>query len=195
MTLYHVALTAHLFCVLAATAASGMTLQSALRLRRAQDLHEAQSALTEIRRTARVFPFATLGLLGTGAYMIQSAWTWSTPWIVASIAGLALMVILGSQVEGRLMRFLGAEIGRNGLSPAAQHLARVPVVWTAKCATLTLLAAVVLEMSLKPGTIPAVGFLVLALVVALPLGRRFAGTKVSPGRSGPEQATSSGAGI
>ncbi|WP_206615502.1 hypothetical protein, partial [Solirhodobacter olei] len=108
---------------------------------------------------------------------------------------LVLISVLGSQVEGRRMRLLNTEIRRNGFTPSVQCLTRDPVAWTAKFGTLTLVAAVVLEMSLKPGVIPATCLLLVALVVAVPLGRRFAAGDVSPNGTARERATSSSAEI
>lgn len=170
---YAIALFAHLFCVLLATAASAIAFQSALTLRSAAGLAEMQNALANIRRVVPAFPLATLGLLASGGYMTHSAWTWSTPWILASIAGLALIVILGSVVEGSRLRVLGAELAANGLSDNARDLARDPVAWTAKLATIALLFGTVMEMTLKPGMIDAVAILLCALLAAIPLALPF----------------------
>ena len=149
MTLYSLALGLHLLCVVAAAAASGMALQSALRLRAANDLTQIQNTMTEIGRTVRVFPPATLGLFATGGYMTHQRWTWSVPWIDAALVALGLITALGKGVEASRTQALRREIESSGMSPRARRLVRDPLAWSAKMTTLTLFVSVVFLMTMK----------------------------------------------
>lgn len=173
MSPYDFALGIHLMSVLTATAASAVAFQAALRLRGAADLAEAQAALLTVRRAVPVFPLSVLGLLATGGFMTHQSWTFTTPFVVAGLTGLALIVVLGSGIEASRMRRLGAELGRNGLTEDARHMTRDPVAWTAKFGTLTLIVAVVLDMVLKPDAIDAAALIVAALALAPLLARPF----------------------
>ncbi len=181
---YAVALSIHLLSMLLATAASGAAGLAALRLRRARDAGEAMQWLALVGKVVPAFPIASLGLLASGAYMTWQAWSWTMPWVVAGLVGLAMIVMLGSGVEGPRMRLLKRELEASGLSPKARRLLRDPVAWTAKLATLTLLVAVVLVMALKPDAIGAAGLLVaagvVAAVAAIPFWRAQAGGGGSP---------------
>jgi hypothetical protein len=170
---YTIALFVHLFCVLLATAASAMAFQGALFLRAATNLEEACTALSNIRRIVPAFPFATLGLLASGGYMTRSAYSWTAPWILASIAGLVAITVLGSVIEAGRLRALAAELAANGYTDKARRLTRDPVAWTAKLGTVTLVFGIVLEMTLKPAVTDAAAIPVAAVIVAVPLALPF----------------------
>jgi len=51
--------------------------------------------------------------------MTQSAWSWSTPWIVAGLVGLAMIILLGSGVEASRGRALKNELQSDDLSGRA----------------------------------------------------------------------------
>jgi hypothetical protein len=118
-----------------------------------------------------------VGLLATGAYMTQTLGRWSAPWILASLAGLALIVLLGAGVEGGRGRALARELRGSGsdLSAKAQRLLRDPLAWSARLMTLALMIAVVFDMTTKPASVGAAASLPAALAVgalcAVPLWR------------------------
>jgi hypothetical protein len=117
-----------------------------------------------VGKVVRVFPPATLGLLGSGAYMTQNAWSWSTPWVVTGLVGLAMIVLLGSGLEASRGRALKHEVRVHGLSDRARRLLRDPLAWTAKGMTLTLMLGVMFVMSTKP---PAWGCAISLLIALL----------------------------
>jgi hypothetical protein len=96
--------------------------------------------------------------------MTQSAWSWSTPWIIAGLAGLAMIVLLGSVVEASRGRALKHEVRTNGLSERGRRLLRDPVAWTAKAMTWTLMLAVMFVMTTKP---PAWGCAISLVIASL----------------------------
>jgi hypothetical protein len=171
MTSYSIALFLHFVFLLTAVAAATLAGFAALRLRDAQEVQEARRLAALIRRVTPAFPVATVGLLASGAYMTYGQWGWSTPWVVAGVAGLALIVALGMGVEGRRGRETLAELGSAGLSQRARRLLRDPIAWSAKGTTWSLLLAVVFVMTAKP---PAAGCVcaIVAALVAGPIGAR-----------------------
>lgn len=117
-----------------------------------------------IGKVVRVFAPATLGLLGSGAYLTQTAWRWSTPWIVSGLVGLAMIVLLGSGLEASRGRALKHEVRTHGLSERARCLLRDPLAWTAKAMTWTLMLAVMFLMTTKP---PAWGCAITLVIASL----------------------------
>ena len=69
----------------------GMMLFATFQLRSARTVPAALEALTSSSRIEKIMPAATVLLLITGSYMTHDRWTWSTPWIDVSIAGLLLI--------------------------------------------------------------------------------------------------------
>jgi hypothetical protein len=137
-----------------------------------------------IGKVVPVFPAASIGLLGSGAYMTQSAWSWSTPWIVGGLVGLAMIVVLGSGLEASRGRALKREMGAHGLSDRARRLLRDPIAWTAKVMTWTLMLAVMFIMTTKPsagGCAAAITVASLAgALAAVPLWRSPAANYAAP---------------
>lgn len=163
---YSIALFVHLVALLAAGIAAALAGYAALRVRVATSPPEVARWGMMIGKVVRVFPAVTLGLLGSGAYMTQAAWSWSRPWIVAGLVGLAMIVLLGSGLEASRGRALKHEMRMHGLSERARLLLRDPLAWTAKAMTWTLMLAVMFVMTTKP---PAWGC-ATALVIGLLAG-------------------------
>lgn len=172
---YSIALFFHLVSLLAAGAAAALAGYAALRLRTATSPPEVARWGIMIGKVVRAFPPATLGLLGSGAYMTQTAWSWSTPWVIAGLVGLAMIVLLGSGVEASRGRALKHEVRTHGLSERAGRLLRDPLAWTAKATTWTLMLAVMFVMTTKPPAWGCAVSLVIALLagamIAVPLWR------------------------
>ena len=150
MSGYTIALFTHLVSLLLAVAGASLASFVALRLRAATSADEATHWLVLNAKVVRVFPVASLGLLASGAYMTESLWGWSEPWVIASLTGLGTLVVLGAGIEASRARALKWELQAAGLSGRARRLLRDPVAWSARLATLTLLVAVVFIMTDKP---------------------------------------------
>jgi hypothetical protein len=164
---YMIALYVHFLSLLMAAAAAALAFEGALRVRSATTAPEALQTLGRIRKLTKLFPLATVGLLASGGYMTQLYSIWTAPWIVASVCGLALISVLGAGVEASRMRALARELAANGLSACARRLQSDPLAWTAKMGTLTLVLAVALEMTMKPGPASAAAILATALLLAV----------------------------
>ncbi len=175
---YSIALFFHLVSLLAAGAAAALAGYAGLRMRAAGNPAEVAGWGMMIGRVVRVFPATTLGLLASGIYMTQTAWSWSTPWIVTGLVGLGTLVVLGSGFEASRGRALGRELRAHGLSERARRLLSDPIAWTAKLMTWTLMLALVFVMTTKPPAWGCAASLVIALIVgavaAVPIWRRSA---------------------
>ncbi len=150
-----------LLCAVAAAAVAGL---AALRLRAVESPTEAMRWEAVVRRVVPLFPVASLGLIGTGAYMTIRIWTWSTPWILAGLAGLIAIMLLGAGLEGSRGRAASAELGAAGLSERARRLLRDPIAWSAKVTTWTLMLAVIFVMTTKPDAFICAAALAVALI-------------------------------
>lgn len=167
MNRYSVALFSHFLSLLVACTAAALSMLAAVRLRRAESAVEAGSWLRLVRSVVRLFPLAVLGLVASGAYMTHERWSWSLPWVQAGLAGLALIVVLGSGIEASRGRELGRELEARGLSTRACRLLRDPMGWSARMMTQTIALAVVFVMTTKPGAGGAAGALAAAVVGGL----------------------------
>lgn len=98
--MYEVVLFIHLLTIGAAFLAMGMMLFATFQLRSARTVPAALEALTSSSRIEKIMPAATVVLLLTGGYMTHDRWTWSTPWIDVSIAGLLLITAIGAGALG-----------------------------------------------------------------------------------------------
>ncbi|HTS88940.1 MAG TPA: hypothetical protein VMG41_10650 [Gemmatimonadales bacterium] len=107
--------------------------------------------------------------------MTHDRWSWTTPWIDASLTGLGLIAVLGNGVDRIRLAALGRELAASGFSARARRLLRDPAAWTAKTMILGLVVAVVFVMTVKPGTVGCVGAIGTSLIAgalsAVPLWR------------------------
>lgn len=190
---YSIALFVHLVSLLAAGAAAALAGYAALRMRTAASPADVARSGMMIGKVVRVFPISSLGLIASGAYMTQDAWSWSTPWIVAGMVGLAMIIALGSGLEASRGRALKNEVRAHGLSERARGLLRDPLSWTAKAMTWTLMVAITFLMTTKPPTWGCVLALAIALlgggVIAVPLRRGSSPGLEAPGPPAQAVAT------
>jgi len=165
---YHLALSLHLLSLL--VMAGGITVFGLCfwRLRSARSLEEAVPRIRLIDRTGWTFPVSILGLLATGAYLTQHAWTWSTSWIDVSMAGLILVALQGPLLGGPRTKALAEAVDANGpgeLGERPRWLARDPVLWIVLLANPGVVLAIVWNMTVKPGMPGAVAAVVLGYAV------------------------------
>lgn len=162
---YSIVLFVHLLALLLAVGAAVLAFFAALQLRGATTPGEVARWAKVVKAVVPAFPVATLLLLGSGAYLTQVGWRWTTPWIDAGIAGLALIVVCGSGVEAARGRALEQAVRTEGMTARSRALLRDPLAWSAKVTTLTLMLAIVFLMVVKPSALGSGLVLVVALVV------------------------------
>ena len=154
MTGYNVGLFVHLLGVV--TLFGGITIiqWGGARLRGAATIGEVRLWLGLLRTTGRMFPAATLLLLASGVYMTTEAWTFETPWIAVSIAGILVMPLLGAGVFGRRMAAIGKSAAGAEEGPVSSEVKRLiaaPAGWQAAFALNGMALGILWLMTTKPG--------------------------------------------
>ena len=168
MNTYRIVLFLHLtalFVMVGAIAVAGV---SYFRLRAAQSLHEAVAWAKLAGQTGWLFPVSILGLFASGAYLTIDGWTWSTPWIVVSIVGLALVTVQGPLVAGPPTKQLERALREHGSGPLderVRRLARAPALWFIVCGNPAIVLAIVWVMTVRPGTAGAIAAIVAGYAV------------------------------
>jgi hypothetical protein len=169
MTLYAVILFLHLLAVVAAFSATAIMHFGLVRLRKADRVTTARDALMLAARTGRAMPIVGAALLLTGALLTQTAWSWTTPWIDVSIAGLVAIMVTGGGMLGRRIRALGPLLQRPAddlLDDALASSLRDPSLWIIAQLPPLLAIGVMFVMTTKPG----LGLGVMEIVVIVALG-------------------------
>jgi hypothetical protein len=176
---YQVVLYLHLLSLFAMV--GGITLVGVcyFRLRAAESLIDATPWAGLADQTGWLFPPAILGLLVTGAYLTNHMWTWGTPWIAVSIAGLALVTLQGPLVAGPRTGALKHALGENGAGPLAvrtRQLTRDRMLWIVIFANPGIVLGITWNMTLKPGWAGAIAAVLagyaLGAAAALPLTKQ-----------------------
>ena len=164
MNAYQLTLFLHFVFLAAAVAAAALTGYAALHLRSSETAADAVWWGGFVRRVVRIFPIASLGLIVTGGYMAHRAWGWSAPWVIAGLAGLIAIMLLGAGVEGARARAASAELRAAGLSERARRLLRDPIAGSARVTSWTLVLAMIFVMTVKPSVAICIGSFAVALV-------------------------------
>lgn len=149
--MYEVVLFIHLLTIGAAFLAMGMMLFATFQLRNATTVSGALQALSSSSAIEKIMPAATVLLLLTGGYMTHDRWTWSTPWIDVSIAGLLLVTAIGAGALGSRQRSLHVALEKASVLDASL-CARLcdPFCVVGSGLNIGLVAGVMLVMVTKP---------------------------------------------
>ena len=172
MNTYHYVLYVHLLALFVGIGAGAVLLACLLQLRAARTLEQAAPFGMLAGKVGKFFPIAILGLFGTGAYMTAESsypWTWSTPWIVMAIIGLAVLGAQGGGIAEHTAKKLQAAMMANGpgpLGPEARRMTLHPGLWVVEFSNFGLVFGVVWNMTEKPGW----GGSIAAVVVGYAVG-------------------------
>jgi hypothetical protein len=175
MNTYHYVLYVHLLALFIGIGAGSVLLTCLFQLRAARTLEAALPWGMVSGKVAKLFPVAILGLFGTGAYMANDFWTWSTPWIDVGIAALVLLGVQGGGIAEHTAKKLQAAMMANGpgpLGPEARRMTLHPGLWVVELSNLGVVFGVVWNMTEKPGwggsiAAVAVGYAIGAVVAVL----------------------------
>jgi hypothetical protein len=106
-------------------------------------------------------------------------WTWGTPWIAVSVAGLVLVTLQGPLVAGTRAKALTHALEENPAGPLdlrARQLARDRTLWIVIFANPGVVLGITWNMSVKPGTAQAIAAVLvgyaLGAAAAVPLTKR-----------------------
>lgn len=167
---YDIALYLHFLSLFGLIGAITMVGLCYFRLRAAESFGEAAQWAGLAERVGWAFPVAILGLVASGAYLTTERWTWSSPWIVVSIAGLILDTVQGPLVAGprakALMEALNTDAATGILDSRVRKLAHDRVLWVVLLANPGIVLAIAWNMTVKPGTAEAIA----AILVGYGLG-------------------------
>jgi hypothetical protein len=162
--MYEVVLFVHLLTIGAAFLAMGMMLYGLLQLRSAVTTAQASHALVTSAKVEKIMPVATILLLATGGYMTQDRWTWTTPWVDVSIAGLLLVTAIGAGALGGRQRALHSALDKtNGTTLDATLAARLqdPFLLSGSGLNIGLVAGVMYVMVTKPSLAIAIAAVII----------------------------------
>ena len=151
---YHYVLYVHLLSLFIGIGAGAVILACLLQLRAARTVEQAAPWGMMAGKVGKFFPIAILGLLGTGGYMTNDLWTWSTGWIEVAIAALVVLFLQGAGIAERTGHKLGAALRANGpgpLGPEARRMTLHPGLWVVEFSNLGIVFGVVWNMTTKPG--------------------------------------------
>ena len=154
MNTYHAILFLHLMFLFVGIGAGAVLLVCLFQLRAARTLEQAVPWGAVAGQVGKFFPIAIIGLFGTGAYMTQHFWTWSTRWIDIAIVALVVLAVQGAGIGERAGHKLKAALMANGpgpLGPEARRAALSPGLWVVEFSNLGIVFGVVWNMTQKPG--------------------------------------------
>ncbi len=160
---YRLVLFLHLCALLGAIATSTLLHFAEVRLRAADTVAAVRLWAGLIEKGARVFPLALLVLLGSGAYLVERSWAWSSGWVEASLGGVAVLFVVGAGVIGGRSRALRRELanaGEGAVPAALAQITREHVGGVASWTNTGLALGIVFVMTTKPalaGSLAALG--------------------------------------
>ena len=169
MSLYTLALFAHVVGVLSLFIGMGLQWAVIIGFRRAQSVSQMRLWSGLLRPAAMLGPLSAVLILLAGGYMMFTTWGIGTPWIVVSIGAMLLMAALGMGITIRKLRVVQRAAMDGGVSDVISSELRRhiynPMLWiSAHLASGTALGIVFL-MTTKPGWL--VSLLVMAVTLAL----------------------------
>jgi Predicted integral membrane protein (DUF2269) len=170
MSLYALALFAHLVGVLGLFITIALQWTSILRLRRAQTIAQVREWASLVGILSWLGPASGLLLLVAGMYMTATAWNMNTPWITVSFFALVFLSVLGMGVTLRRLRAIrrsAAEAASGPIPPAVQRQIHDPLLWTSAQVMGGTALGVVLLMTTKPNLAVSLLVLVAALILGV----------------------------
>jgi hypothetical protein len=175
---YRLVLFLHLCALLGAIGTAALLHFAEIQLRAAATVAAVRTWTSLIEKGAKVFPVALLVLLGSGAYLVDRRWTWSSGWIDASLVGVGILFVVGAGVVGGRRRALRRELAHTTDGAVTAPLARIACEHVGGVASWTntgLAFGIVFVMTTKPslaGSLVALAAAAgLGALVALRVGR------------------------
>lgn len=175
MSLYPYAVFAHLLGVLSLFIGMGLQWTTTFRLRRAQTVGQVREWAGLVRGTGQLAPVSGVLILGAGIYMMVVAWSLTTPWIMVSLAAMALMMVFGMVITSRQLRAIqrsamGAGTPTDSISPELQRQTHNPVLWVSTQLAASTALGIVFMMTTKPDLAGSLLTIAAALTVGALVG-------------------------
>ncbi|MBA3871783.1 MAG: hypothetical protein H0X30_21765 [Anaerolineae bacterium] len=177
MSAYSIALFLHIVGALGFFAALGLEWITVMQLKRATTAEQVRNWLEASGSLGRVAMISMVVLLLAGIYMMATVWGGVAWLIVAFVAIVLMMVVMGRISTPRLKVIRQAVTTEKGaLSPKLQEALRHPLLWIGIQARIIMGLGVVFLMTVKPdlvGSLLTVGItIIVSLVLALPMLNR-----------------------
>ena len=170
MDSYHIALFVHLVALIVAAGVTAVTKLAAARRVRARTVGELLEWHGVLMSAARFFPVCLAVFTASGAYMlgVTHAAMWSTPYVVAGLTGVVLLLASGAFLgaKARAFRDVLAELARQGADRPAPRLVPPRLVTVLPAVNTGIALAVVFDMVTKPASM-AVALAVIGAGIAL----------------------------
>lgn len=166
---YRLVLFLHLCALLGAIGTAALLHFAEIQLRAAVTVAGVRTWASLIETGAKVFPVALLVLLGSGAYLVDRGWTWSSGWVDASLVGVGILFLVGAGLVGGRSRALRRELAGTAdgaVTGPLTRIAREHVGGLASWTNTGLALGIVFVMTIKP----ALAGSLAALAVAAGLG-------------------------
>lgn len=169
MSLYTLALFAHLIGVLSLFIGMGLQWAVIIGFRRARSVSQTRLWGGLLRPVAMLGPLSAVLILLAGGYMMFTAWGIGTPWIVVSIGAMLLMAALGMGITVRKLRVVQraaiAYSPSDAISPELGRYIYNPMLWISTYLASGIALGIVFLMTTKPNWL--ISLLVVAVTIAL----------------------------
>jgi hypothetical protein len=141
-------------------------------LRRAVQAEEARSWLVGMQVTRVLAPASLALILLMGMYLMAIAWG-PKGWILAALAGLVVIGVLGGALTGTRMARIGPAVGRaSGLLPdQLLHMLRDPILLVSARIRTALVLGIAFLMTVKPALVASLVIVVFAGAIGLVAAR------------------------
>ncbi len=183
MSLYTLALFAHLVGVLSLFIGMGLQWTVILGFRRAQSISHMRLWSGLLRPVAILGPLSAALILLAGGYMMFTAWGIGTPWIVVSMGAMLLMAAVGMGITVRNLRVIQRTAIAHGkseaVSPELRHRIYNPMLWISAHIASGIALGIVFLMATKPGWLASL----LVMAVTMTMGAIIGATTAKPRRN------------
>ncbi len=177
MTAYAFALFLHIVGALGLFVSLGLEWTSQAYLQRASSAEQAREWLSLRGWVMRLGPASLALLLVSGFYLMAANWGW-VGWIVAALAGLVLIAVIGAALTGSRISSIGQAAAREHgtLSPALRQKLSDPWLWVSIQTRTVIALGIAFMMVVKPSGLGSLltlgGAVILGLALSLFTTRR-----------------------
>jgi hypothetical protein len=169
MSLYTLALFAHLIGVLSLFIGMGLQWAVIIGFRRARSVSQTRLWGGLLRPVAMLGPLSAALILLAGGYMMFTAWGIGTPWIVVSIGAMLLMAALGMGITVRKLRVVQRMAMDAGVSDVIsselRHRIYDPMLWISAHLASGIAVGIVFMMATKPSWLVSLAAVAIAIVL------------------------------
>jgi ABC-type antimicrobial peptide transport system permease subunit len=182
MIFYPYALLLHIVGVLGMFIAVGLEQAVLFRLRAAKTTTLVREWLRVMSVVEKMFPVASVLILGAGLYMVFTTWGWSQAWIDVSLGVFLLTSAMAPTVTSPRFKAMhkASETAPEGpLTGELWQLTHDSTLLTTVFIMDFLTVGVVFLMTIKPGWIAALTIILVAFVAAIVAARKLGAARPS----------------